>query len=296
MGWKGAGLRLLRWVVWLFFLLIFVRGIFTFVPTAAMSQPDPVQQPAQVSEPPGLRSFPALFAREYLTWQPGRSDERSSRLEPYLASGMDRQAGWSPGRDSIGQAVEGVWVHGVSARGEGLWLVTVVARVTPYQESLVPEGAGWRTDRKELAGSVLYLAVPIASAGTGWAVYDYPTLVPPPPRAEVSAAARTGTEVADAGDRIKTLASGFFKAYLSGAGDVSYFLAPGASLPPLRTTMELHSIGKVTLVQTASGHEALTDLLVVDPATGARFTYRYTLKVTERDGRWYVQDLFQRGE
>lgn len=300
MGWRGAGLKVLRWVLWILFAWVFVRGIFTFAPVEAeKAPPDPAAAAESriALEPPGLRSFPALFAGEYLTWEPGRSSDRAERISTYIAGSLDRQAGWSAGKENIGQAVAGAWVHRVKPLADGRYLVTVAVRVEPYEQTQVYDGTAMQSTRRGLTGSVQYLGVPIApTSGGGWVVYDYPSLLDPPPTSDFKGALYSGQETADAGDRVKTLAGGFFRAYMSGAGDISYYLAPDVRIAASHSGMNFESIGKVALVRSGSGHQAFVEVLAADPVTGVRFTYRYTLVVTEREGRWYIEDLLQRGE
>lgn len=298
MGWGGAGLKVLRWVLWVLFGWVFLRGIVTFLPDTSPGNTVPAGSEAQiVAEPAGLRSFPALFAREFFTWEPGKTGDRAARLQPYLAQSLDRHAGWSAGRDGVGQTAEGTWVHSVKPLANGRYLVTVAVRVDPYEETAAMEGNVLRTTRKALPGSVQYLAVPVArSQSGGWVVYDYPSLVTVPDGGAFTGPVHSGQEVADSGDRVRTLATGFFRAYLGGSDDLSYFLDPGTRLRASATSLSFQSVGRVTLVAAGAGHEALVEVLAIDPVTGARFTYRYTLTLTERDGRWYVKDLSQRGE
>lgn len=293
MGWKSAGRTVLRWAIWLFAALIFLRGVGSFfrssLPIAELQTP----AAATAAEPAGLRAFPAMFAREYLTWRPGQPEERAARLQPYLAKGLDSQAGWTPGRGGTGQNAAGAWVYSLKPIAENRWQSLVAVMVEPYAEVSEFDGAGaQRTVRNPQAGATIYLQVPVApTAAGGWAVSDYPSLVPAPPTGGEVQAVLAGDEVKDQGDRVKVLMSGFFKAYLGGGADLAYFVMPGASLPRAQTPWTLDSVSRVTLLKNGSNYTALTDVTAIDPATGARFTNRYTVSVVEKDGRWLVKEL-----
>jgi hypothetical protein len=90
MGWRRVGRGIMRWSLWLVVSWVFVRGVISLLPEpparAAESQPDAAAQ----AEPAGLRAVPEMFAREYLTWTPGGTEDRAGRLAPYLARGLDR--------------------------------------------------------------------------------------------------------------------------------------------------------------------------------------------------------------
>jgi len=300
MGWKGAGLRVLRWVLWLFIAVVFLRGIGTFVwgTTSATSQNHNVE-PKAVVEPAGLRSFPAIFAREYLTWEPGTAgaDDRAARLGSFLDRSLDTQAGWKTGRDGFGQRATGAWVHSVKAVADGRWLVTVAVRTAILQVTTQTDAKGEKhTTTRTYPESTVYLAVPVgSSADGGLVVYDYPSPVPAPPVAAVSGPLLAGEVVADSGDRVRSLMGEFFRAYLGGS-DPSYFLAPDTKLPLARSPWAFESVSKVSVVKNGSEYWALADVLTTDGLAGAHFTSRYTVRLIERDGRWYVKDLLQKGD
>lgn len=277
MQWNHLGLRALRWLVWAFLLLVFVRGLasIAFPPAAAPAAAPPAAAPG---EPDGLRAIPLLFATEYLTWRPGDPEERAQRLQPYLARYLDRQAGWAPGSGGTGQEVTGAWVHSVQPQSPSRWLVTVAARVT---------GAP--------APRTLFLAVPVGRSGDGWVVYDYPTLLPAPAPGEWTEPLYYGQEFADDG-RVRSLLTGFFRAYTSGGeAEAAYYLVPGARLPGFSGQMALEDLGRLTLVRNGQETFALAEVLLRDPATGARYTSRYTLELVEREKRWYIKGILQKG-
>lgn len=276
MGWKSAGQRGLRWGLWTLVAWIFLRGVISLMPAGTAESAEPQKtQVQEIKEPAGLRAFPAMFAREYLTWQPTAPDERAERLRPYLAPGLDRQAGWT-GSEGNGQQVQETWVYSTQQLSETRWEVTVAARILP--------------DR------TLFLSVPVAATPQGgWVVYGYPALVPPPAAGAFAEPPYFGQESTDQGDRAKTLLTGFFRAYFE-QGDATYYLAPGTSVRAMRGGWAFDSVSKVVLLSQGTGTWAIADVGARDTATGARFTFRYTLQLTERDGRWYIQAIQQRGE
>ncbi len=300
MAWKGAGLKVLRWFVWLLVAWVLLRGVVSFLPEGPQPAQPATAAPEEAKpapEPAGLRSLAPMFAKEYLTFKAGGDLDRSTRLQPFLASGLDSQAGWTAGKAGFGQEVEGVWIHSVKQQSTTRWIVTVAARVAPYQDTTEPDATGTqRPVHKTFPVTTAYLAVPLAATENGgWVVAEYPALVTPPAKGAPVAESAPAQEISDKDDRVRTLATGFFRAYLSGSGDVSYFLAPDVKLPALQGSWSFDGVSRVTLY---GGQEpsATVDVQVTDPVTGARFTYRYTLKLIERDSRWYIKDLLQKGE
>jgi|GEM_PF-6040742 len=295
---KRTGLRLLRGGLWLLVAWVLVRGVVSFLPAAeAGPAPAPPGADVPMREPDGLRAFPALFAREYLTWEAANPDERSARLGPYLARGLPGHAGWRGGNPGVAQRVEEAYVYGVRRVTETRWLVTVAARVTRTQE--VDEAvAGSAVKRKALPGAVLYLAVPVGTAPAGgWVVYDYPSLLPEPPQPDFKEPVAYGKEQTDEGDRVRSLLAGFFRAYFHPReNDLTYFVSPGTAVRALEGTWTLDAVRQTTLLATGEGTWALAEVAALDTTTGGRYLFRYTVQLEERDGRWYVKELEQRGE
>jgi hypothetical protein len=304
MRWRSAGRGVLRWGVWLLLGWVFVRGVVSFLPAppaeAARPEPEPT---AAESEPAGLRAVPDMFAQEYLSWNPGGVDDHAARLRPYLARGLDRQAGWAPAGDDAGQQVQQTWVYAVRQASSTRWQVTVAARVQPFRNTETVEKVTEnketkevrRTEREALPPQTLYLMVPLGQTDGGWAVYDYPTLLPPPSPGEFAEPIAYGKEVSDAGGQVRALLTDFFHAYLSG-GNLTYYLAPGARVRPMPGGWTFQSLSGLQLMQADDGTYALAAVEAQEAGSRARYTYRYTVKLATRDGRPYIAELMQKGE
>lgn len=289
MKWQGAGRKALRWGVWILLGWVLLRGLISFLPGRG-SEEALASAPELAQEPDGLRSFPALFAWEYLTWQSDDPEERAERLKPYLHRSLDRQAGWIAGSDRGSQRAEAAWVYGVRELGADRYLVTVTARVASQAE--IREAGGLQ---RQQGSRTLWLAVPIIRTAEGrWLVYDYPSLLPAPARGETVLAAEVGTAVEDPGGGVRMLLQSFFRAYFG--GDVTYFMAPGAEIPTLTDPWLFVELGKLSQYETAAGRRVLAEVVVRDTLTAARYKLRYTLYLNERDGRWYVRDIEQKGD
>lgn len=289
MAFKRASLKALRWIVWLLLAFVFFRGILSFLPDSAIASTAPPAETAR-EEPPGVRAFPAQFAREYLTWSPTESDEQyTQRLQPFLTK--DLTPGRTAARSQVGQRVQTLWVYALQEVTPTRWLVTVAAELERYE--LDADGK-----ERPLSPTTLYIAVPIGKTPSGgWVVYDYPTLLPPPAGGEFTEPLHYGQEIADAGDQVKALLSRFFQAYLSGSdADLTYYRAPESNIQAIGSPWSFDSVPKVLLSQTGSGLYALADVVLYDPVTGSRYTNRYTVGLLQAEGRWYVSQILQKGE
>lgn len=286
MGFRMAALKGARWLLWTFMGLIMVRGIASFVlpapkAPAEAAAPPPAAAVAPDREPPA--AFAALFAREYLTWSAGKESDRAARLQGLIAQGLDSQAGWSAGEKPLNQVAEATWPFAVRSPGEHQWLVTVAARVT----TATAGGPQPRT---------VYLAVPVWGEAGSYVVYDYPTYVAGPAAPGARDSSPAGEQVLDSDGQIRTLLTGFFRAYAAGgAADVTYFLEPGATAGGLGGAQVFKAIADIAVRR--SGQETWAGVLVTmaDPLTGTSANQRYTLELVQRDGRWYIKQIVQKG-
>lgn len=293
MGFRVPALKGARWFLWLIILWILVRGVASFFvgprqAPAAVVQEDPAVMKAAASEAVAEReapgAFAALFAREYLSLAPGKESERSAKLAPMVLAGrVDTSAVALSGTDLVGQTVAGTWPYRVVSTGEATWLVTVAARVSTQLTQVA-------TDR------FIYVAVPVLRGPEGFVVHDYPTVVPAPVSAGAQAPAPAGTLISDPDGQIRALLTGFFKVYATGAPtDISYFMEPGARLTGLGGSQVFGSLLEVTVRKV--GEETWAEALVSmdDPVSKVTTRQRYTVQVIERDARWYVKQILQKG-
>lgn len=297
MAGTSFGRGFLRWGLWALMGWVFLRGVFSFLPphTADMAAAEPAAL-VRAEEPAGLRAFPAMFAREYLTWQSGLEEERALRLRPYLSRSLDRQAGLTVRRDGVSQQAEGAWVYDLRQVSETRWLVTVAVQTARTQEAVVTDISGVkRPVVQRLPGAVIYLGVPVGrTAAGGWVVYDYPSLMPAPAAGEFGEPLYFGRAATDQDEKVKALLTGFFKAYTGGtAADLAYYLTPDLQIKPLQGRWTFDSIGEYTLLGGETDHWALAAVQFADPETGAVYTFRYTLGLVHSDSRWYIKRVAQ---
>ncbi|MFF4361032.1 conjugal transfer protein [Streptomyces sp. NPDC001604] len=164
-------------------------------------------------------------------------------------------------------------------RGTGAWSVTVAAQYA--------------------GGSVRYYAVPVASdsAGSSFTVTGAPGVVAGPARASVPKSPYTVT-VPD-GDLSSSVGE-FLTAYLTGAGEVDRYLAPGVKLTAVSPApYKAVAVQQVLAIEEAAAAEQVPAdgttvhiLASVEArdATG-RWPLAYELTLKARSGRWEVAAL-----
>ncbi|MBS1885659.1 MAG: conjugal transfer protein [Actinobacteria bacterium] len=259
----GAALRPVgRVALWAVLVVLLIRG------GAALLE-SPARGPAEVgrarSGGPG-RAAEALavgFARTYLE-SPSPDD-----LRAYLAEGAHLGAGRRP--HPAGGVAQAEVVRGAPLGG-GRWVLTVSCDLRDAR--------------------TLDLAVPIVRQEAGEAAaLGAPSIVAVPAPAGVDPERPRPIAGSGAG-AIGELVSKFIPAYVSAGrtSELSYLLAPGATVVPLGGALDVASVGRSR--QLGGGEGAVREITVGvslrDPASGAVYPLTYRLRVAERARRWYV--------
>lgn len=257
---RGAG----RVALWALVGLLLVRGVLA---TAAGPRAEAPAQPRERQDEQAADAFAVRFARAYL------SDPSADALAPLLAEGAHLEGGRPP---AGGEAVAQAEVTASEALGAGRTVYTVACELYDSR--------------------TFYLAVPTArSEAGGVAALGSPWLVagPGPGGPGVEADRPRPLAGPEAGE-IGALARRFAQAYLSArsAGDLSYYLAPGAAITPLGGGMRYLSTAAVGQLGSGEGRRrtVVARVKVEDSASGAIYPLAFRLELV-RGARWYVSKL-----
>ena len=252
-----------RVTIWIVLALLLVRGV-----GAVLAQPQKSAAVGDVASAAADQASSALavrFARTYL------EDPSLRALAPFLAEGA-RVGGGRPAA-GVASGVAQAEVSATQRLGGGREILTVACELRD--------------------GRTVYLAVPISRSGAGEvAVTGAPWVVAAPSTAGVVAERPRPIAGPDA-VAIRSLVEKFIPAYLSARSprDLSYLLAPGASVIPLAGSLEL--LGAAGAVSQLGDGEGARRAVVVacrlrDPSSGAVYRLAYRLGVIKRN-RWYVE-------
>ncbi|MGX4694957.1 conjugal transfer protein [Streptomyces sp. JNUCC 63] len=222
---------------------------------------------------------PGGYAKLFLSvWLRSSADDATSaqaRLAQSLAPEVDLPDP-AAGAQSAPRSVTAVRS---AQRDGGAWSVTVAAQ---YAD-----------------GSVRYYAVPVAAdrAGASFTVTGAPGVVAGPARAEVPKSAY-GVTLPE-GD-LSSAVGEFLDAYLTGAGEVDRYLAPGVKLTAVSpapytavTVQQVSAIEEAAAAEhvPADGTKVRVLARVEARDTGGRWPLAYELTLTSRSGRWEVAAL-----
>lgn len=244
----------------------------TTVEAAAATTATAVRTTPTAADPGG---YAQVFVGAWLRSSADDETSAQARLAQSLAPDVDL-----PDPVSSAQAKpESVVAVRTAQRADDAWSVTVAAQ---YAD-----------------GTVRYYAVPLVSDSTGgsFTVTGAPGVVAGPGRATVPASPYRVT-VSD-GDLTSALTE-FFAAYLTGAGEVSRYLAPGVNLSAVSPApYTAATVQQVSAVEQAAADEQVPAdgtkvhiLAQVDAAdTGRRWPLAYELTLRARSRRWEVAAL-----
>ncbi|GIG29287.1 conjugal transfer protein [Cellulomonas marina] len=171
----------------------------------------------------------------------------------------------------------------------GVWSVTVGV------DASWPDEAG-----NPLPAQRLYFEVPVAAAGDGTAasVLALPAPVPAPqPVGDAELRYQTGLP---ANSALGTTVGEFLQALLTGQGDVSRYVTPGAEItavtPAPFSAVDVRRVWATEQLDTsATPDDGQTAQVLVDsavtPTSGVELATQYRLKLTARAGRWEISQM-----
>ena len=224
----------------------------TTVAAAPSAKPTAVRTAAAAADPAG---YAQLFVGAWLR----SSVDDATSAQARLAQSMAPDVELPDAAADAHTAVRSVTAVRSAQRDTGVWSVTVAAQ---YADQ-----------------SVRYYAVPVAAGASGasFAVTGAPGVVAGPGRAVVPPSPY-GVTVPD-GD-LSSAVGEFLAAYLTGAGEVDRYLAPGVKL----TAVSPAPYTAVTVQQVSAVEDAAAAEKV--PADGSRVRVRVAVQARDGSGRW----------
>lgn len=244
----------------------------TTVEAAAAAKPTAVRTTAHAADPGG---YAQLFVSAWLRSSADDATTAQARLAQSMAPDVELP---DPAADAQSKPQSVTTVRSAQ-RQDGAWSVTVAAQ---YAD-----------------GSVRYYAVPVAAdrAGASFTVTGAPGVVAGPARAAVPTPPY-GVTVPE-GD-LSSAVGEFLAAYLTGAGEVSRYLAPGVKVsavsPAPYTTVAVQQV--LAVEEAAAAEQVPADgtkvrILVQVEARdeGERWPLAYEVALKTRSGRWEVAAL-----
>jgi hypothetical protein len=253
-------------------LCVAVASTPTTVAAAPATKPTAVRTAAQTADPGG---YAQVFVGAWLRSSANDETSAQARLAQSMAPDVELP---DPAADAQ-SAPQSVTAVRSAQRGAGAWAVTVAAQYAN--------------------GSVRYYAVPVVSDSTGssFTVTGAPGVVAGPARAEVPKSSYAVT--VPEGD-LSSAVGQFLAAYLTGAGEVDRYLAPGVKLTAVSpgpytavTVQEVSAVEEAAAAEQVPADGTKVRVLASVEARDAtgRWPLAYELTLKARSGRWEVAAL-----
>ncbi|MGW0628492.1 conjugal transfer protein [Streptomyces sp. NPDC002758] len=224
----------------------------TTVAAASSAKPTALRTAAAAVDPAGYAQF---FVGVWLRSSADDATSAQARLAQSMAPDVDLP---DPTADAQA-APQSVTAVRSAQRGAGAWSVTVAAQ---YAD-----------------GRLRYYAVPVAAdhMGVSFMVTGAPGVVAGPARAEVPKSPY-GVTVPDSD--LSSAVGEFLSAYLTGAGEVDRYLAPGVTLAPVSPApFRAVTVKQVSAIEEAAAAEQV-------PADGTKVRVRVAVEAQDSAGRW----------
>ncbi|MEU6284918.1 conjugal transfer protein [Streptomyces sp. NPDC047028] len=253
-------------------LCVAVSSTPTTIAAAPATKPTALRTATSATDPSG---YAQVFIGAWL--RSSVDDERSARAR--LAQSMAPDVELPTPAADAQSAPQSVTAVRSAQRAGGAWSVTVAAQYA--------------------GGSVRYYAVPVAadSTGSSFTVTGAPGVVPGPARAEVP---KSSYAVSVPKGDLSSAIGQFLDAYLTGAGEVDRYLAPGVKLTAVSptpytvvTVQEVSAVEEAAAAETVPADGTTVRVLAAVEARDAtgRWPLAYELTLKARSGRWEVAAL-----
>ncbi|MBW8800084.1 MAG: conjugal transfer protein [Streptomyces sp.] len=253
-------------------LCVAVASTPTTVAAAPAAKPTAVRTATSAADPGG---YAQVFVGAWLRSSANDETSAQARLAQSMAPDVELP---DPATDAQ-SAPQSVTAVRSAQRADGAWSVTVAAQYA--------------------GGSVRYYAVPVAcdSTGSSFTVTGAPGVVAGPARAEVPKSSYAVT--VPEGDLSSAIGQ-FLAAYLTGAGEVDRYLAPGVQLTAVSpapytavAVQEVSAVEEAAAAEKVSADGTTVRVLASVEARDAtgRWPLAYELTLKARSGRWEVAAL-----
>lgn len=232
-------------------------------------------------------AFAEQFTKEYFFWTQGKEDSRKQRLQPFLISDIDVQAGLDMTGTKYNSYTQNINAWQAKDRGDGVKEVTVYAET--ILTSLSSPSDQKRVDR--------YLVVPIKKAGDSFRVVDFPYLIPAPVASDIamqepkSEGSPVSGEIAN---QAETFMQTFWKVYTTGEPqEIAYYFKNKQASAGLTSIESFVSMDNMIVTQVDDQYVVNCNVTLKDVQTGVQLVNHYVFTLVKESDRWYVISMKQ---
>ncbi len=294
----------LFWIAFAFMFLVVLFSALTPNDRAATAQPVIPEIKLNPATTTTAVQYAENFAKEYFTWAADEAGlkDRKTRLAPYLAKGLDEQAGLQVNGLKTTSTYLKSEIKNIEEKGENKAFVTLKV----YYKVGVPKEVK-ATDPTTKAETVTteyvptevskFFVVPVGYQ-QNYGIYDLPrfTFINPQTTLETEDPTKglQDVESAESKQNVRNFLDTFFGSYAADPRDkLAYLLEDKEHPSGLNQTLKFVSVQSAQIFQGASLQEFIvfSSVIFEDPQTKDQFNTNYKLNVIQKDGRYVVNKI-----
>ena len=296
--------KVLKCLFWTGFALVFFLSVVAIVRVsnldtnqAEAKQIQPEEKKVNYAVSEGAQSFAQNFARDYFDWQ--NSDEgiktRAERLQPYLATGLDKQAGLSFEGMEWSSSLSASQVWNIEDTSKDTALITL--RVEQILNKTTSQDSNEDSSEEKSGPHEKYFVVPIQTDGKSFVVHQIPYFNSPPEKPNIT----SDTSIDENGkiqdtklqEEITSALNTFLKVYTNGTQEELSYYMKDEDIQTMTGVITFKEIKSLVIKQDGSTNQYKVNATVVfqENQSKAQVVYPYELTLVKEDNRWFVHSI-----
>ena len=296
--------KVLKGLFWTGFALVFFLSVVAIVRVsnldtnqAEAKQIQPEEKKVNYAVSEGAQSFAQNFARDYFDWQ--NSDEgiktRAERLQPYLATGLDKQAGLSFEGMEWNSSLSASQVWNIEDTSKDTALITL--RVEQILNKTTSQDSNEDPSEEKSGPHEKYFVVPIQTDGKSFVVHQIPYFNSPSEKPNIT----SDTSIDENGkiqdtklqEEITSALNTFLKVYTNGTQEELSYYMKDEDIQTMTGVITFKEIKSLVIKQDGSTNQYKVNATVVfqENQSKAQVVYPYELTLVKEDNRWFVHSI-----
>lgn len=309
--------KLIKGAFWTGFALVLFLSVVAIVRVgnagAGQAETKPIQQETQkkvnLAAGEGAQSFAENFAAQYFDWE--NTDEgkkkRVERLKPYLATGLDEQAGLSFEGMEWNSSMTKSQVWGVEETGNDTALITLrvqhtLTKTTPPDPKAV-EAA--KKDKKKppkakeekIGPYEKYFVIPVKTDGRSFVVHKVPYFIAAAKKPEITSdlTVDENGKISDSHlqEEITSGLNTFFKVYTTGTQEELSYYVKGDEIQTMNGIITFKEVKDTVIKQGKAKNEyqVFATVIFQENQSKGQVVYPYEINLVKEENRWFVKEL-----
>ncbi|USK31507.1 conjugal transfer protein (plasmid) [Bacillus sp. CMF21] len=257
----------------------------------------------------GAQSFAENFAVEYFNWENSDDEikKRAGRLQPFLAKGLDEQAGLTFKGMEWSSELSDSQVWKIEEKSENTALITLrvhhtLKKTTPPDAKAVEQA---KKDKKPLPKAKeeksepfeKYIVIPVKTDGKSYVVHKVPYFVPPAKKPEITSDASISEEgkIQDSQlqDEITSGLTTFFKVYTTGTQEELSYYTKSDEIKAMTGITTFKEVKDAIIKQGNAKNQYRVYVTVIfqENQSKAQLIYPYELVLVKDENRLFVKEM-----